>query len=211
MRSILPTGFSGCKRPLQGIPFVWYSFDDSDSRGVETMFERLLPHMRVNTIYNIDMDALQKQGIRGIITDLDNTLVGAKVPLATPELVEWLDHVRDLGFKVVIVSNNNQTRVSNFSSPLQIPFVHAARKPANKAFHRALKELGLPVEQTAVIGDQMLTDVLGGRRMGLFTILVSPIAPNDEGVMTRINRRIERIALYNLRKKGLWPEEEHKK
>lgn len=175
------------------------------------MFERLLPHMRVNTIYNIDLDALQKQGIRGIITDLDNTLVGAKVPLATPELVEWLDHVRDLGFKVVIVSNNNQTRVSNFSSPLQIPFVHAARKPANKAFHRALKELGLPVEQTAVIGDQMLTDVLGGRRMGLFTILVSPIAPNDEGVMTRINRRIERIALYNLRKKGLWPEEEHKK
>lgn len=69
------------------------------------MFERLLPHMRVNTIYNIDLDALQKQGIRGIITDLDNTLVGAKVPLATPELVEWLDHVRDLGFKVVIVSN----------------------------------------------------------------------------------------------------------
>lgn len=175
------------------------------------MFERLLPHVRVNTIYNIDLDALQKQGIRGIITDLDNTLVGAKVPLATPELVEWLDHVRDLGFKVVIVSNNNQTRVSNFSSPLRIPFVHAARKPANKAFRRALKELGLPVEQTAVIGDQMLTDVLGGRRMGLYTILVSPIAPNDEGVMTRINRRIERIALYNLRKKGLWPEEEHKK
>lgn len=175
------------------------------------MFERLLPHMRVNTIYNIDLNALKMQGIRGIITDLDNTLVGAKVPLATPELVEWLDQVRDLGFKVVIVSNNNQTRVSNFSNPLRIPFVHAARKPANKAFHRALKVLELPVEQTAVIGDQMLTDVLGGRRMGLFTILVSPIAPNDEGVMTRINRRIERIALSNLRKKGLWPEEERKK
>ncbi|MFC5651802.1 YqeG family HAD IIIA-type phosphatase [Paenibacillus solisilvae] len=175
------------------------------------MFERLLPHMRVNTIYNIDLHTLKQQGVRGIITDLDNTLVGAREALATPELVKWLDDVRDLGFKVVIVSNNNQTRVSKFAEPLNIPFVHAARKPANRAFHKALGLLNLPAEQTAVIGDQMMTDVLGGRRMGLFTILVSPIAPSDEGVMTRFNRMIERVALSRLRKKGLWPEEEHKK
>ncbi|WP_338044952.1 YqeG family HAD IIIA-type phosphatase [Paenibacillus lignilyticus] len=182
------------------------------SRGVETMFERLLPHMRVNTIYDINLHTLKEQGMRGIITDLDNTLVGAREPLATPELVQWLDDVRDnLGFKVVIVSNNNQTRVGKFADPLNIPFVHAARKPAGRAFTRALKELGLPAEQTVVIGDQMMTDVLGGRRMGLFTILVRPIAPHDEGIMTRFNRFLERIALSRLRKKGLWPEEEHKK
>ncbi|MCQ6558387.1 YqeG family HAD IIIA-type phosphatase [Paenibacillus mendelii] len=174
------------------------------------MFERLLPHMRVNTIYDIDLNALKERGMRGIITDLDNTLVGAKEKLATPELVDWLNVVRDLGFKVVIVSNNNKTRVSAFAEPLDIPYIHAARKPANRAFRGALTVLDLPAEQTAVIGDQMMTDVLGGRRMGLHTILVSPISPGDEGIMTRFNRRLEKIALFRLRKKGLWPEEDRK-
>ncbi|WP_028611340.1 YqeG family HAD IIIA-type phosphatase [Paenibacillus harenae] len=174
------------------------------------MFERLLPHMRVNTVYEINLDELHSRGVRGIITDLDNTLVGAKEALATPELIQWLDGVRSRGFQVVIVSNNNDSRVGKFASPLNIPYIHAARKPAAKAFRRALKVLGLEAGQTVVIGDQMLTDVLGGNRMGLFTILVTPIAPADEGIMTRVNRQIERIALIRLRKKGLWYEGEIK-
>ncbi|WP_336788560.1 YqeG family HAD IIIA-type phosphatase [Paenibacillus sp. MMO-177] len=174
------------------------------------MFERLLPHLRVNSVYDIQLDELYKKGVRGIITDLDNTLVGAREPLATPRLTQWLEQVRDYGFKVVIVSNNNRTRVSKFADPLGIPFIHAARKPANKAFHKALSVLGLPVEQTVVLGDQMLTDVLGGKRMGLYTILVTPIAPADEGIMTRVNRRIERFVLSRLRKKGTWYEGETK-
>jgi HAD superfamily phosphatase (TIGR01668 family) len=174
------------------------------------MFERLLPHLRVNSVYDIQLDELYKKGVRGIITDLDNTLVGAREPLATPQLTKWLDEVRDFGFKVVIVSNNNKTRVSKFADPLGIPFIHAARKPANKSFNKALSVLGLPVEQTVVLGDQMLTDVLGGNRMGLYTILVTPIAPADEGIMTRVNRRIERFVLSRLRKKGTWYEGETK-
>jgi HAD superfamily phosphatase (TIGR01668 family) len=80
----------------------------------------------------------------------------------------------------------------------------------NQAFRKAFEILGLREDQTAVIGDQMMTDVLGGNRLGLYTILVLPIAPKDEGVMTRVNRLIERIALRSLRKKGLWYEEETK-
>ena len=174
------------------------------------MFTRLLPNTIVNTVYDIDLHKLKEKGIQGIITDLDNTLVGARDPIATPELVAWLDVVRDLGFRVVIVSNNNQTRVSRFCDPINIPFIHAARKPANRSFRKALEVLELKPESTVVIGDQMLTDVLGGRRMGLHTILVTPIAPKDEGIMTRVNRQIERIALARLRKKGLWPEEDKK-
>lgn len=173
------------------------------------MFERLLPHLRVNSVYDIQLDELYKKGVRGIITDLDNTLVGAREPLATPQLAKWLKQVRDYGFKVVIVSNNNRTRVSKFADPLGIPFIHAARKPANKSFRKALSVLGLPAEQTVVLGDQMLTDVLGGKRMGLYTILVTPIAPADEGIMTRVNRRIERFVLSRLRKKGTWYEGEN--
>ena len=174
------------------------------------MFERLLPNMRVGSVYEIDLNILAAQGVRGIITDLDNTLVGAKEPLATPELVLWLDKVRDAGFSVVIVSNNNATRVGSFAAPLDIPFVHAARKPTQGAFRKALAMLGLDAKETVMIGDQMMTDVLGGNRMGLYTILVAPISPADEGIMTLFNRRIERIALASLRKRGLWYEEETK-
>ncbi|PWV98421.1 hypothetical protein DFQ01_11856 [Paenibacillus cellulosilyticus] len=174
------------------------------------MFERLLPNLRLNSVYDLDIEALARRGIKGIITDLDNTLVGAKEPHATPRLIEWLDKLHKHGFKIVIVSNNNNVRVSRFADPLGIPYVPLARKPSNKAFRKAFEILGLREDQTAVIGDQMMTDVLGGNRLGLYTILVLPIAPKDEGVMTRVNRLMERIALRSLRKKGLWYEEEAK-
>ncbi|AHD04855.1 YqeG family HAD IIIA-type phosphatase [Paenibacillus larvae] len=156
--------------------------------------KKLVPRLSVQSIYQIDLEKLWRQGIRGIITDLDNTLVGAKDPHATPELADWLGHVKQLGFQVVIVSNNREMRVSTFAAPLSIPFIFAARKPRNVAFHRALKMMNLRPEQTSVIGDQLLTDVLGGNRLGLYTILVQPISLADEGFFTRINRRIEKIA-----------------
>ncbi|AKG33905.1 YqeG family HAD IIIA-type phosphatase [Paenibacillus durus] len=172
------------------------------------MFERLVPKLRVNTVFDINLEGLYLQGYRGIITDLDNTLVGAKAPLATPELVLWFDKVKQLGFKLVIVSNNNMNRVSRFAAPLNIEFVHRARKPSNAPFHKAMKLMNLEPEKTIVVGDQMLTDVYGGNRLGLFTVLVLPISLEDEGLGTRINRRIEQIALTRLRKRGLWHEEE---
>lgn len=158
------------------------------------LLKKLVPRQSVHTIYDIDANHLWGFGVRGIITDLDNTLVGARDPHATPELIEWLNRLQKMGFKVVIVSNNNHGRVSAFAEPLGIPFIHRAKKPWNVSFHRAMKLLGTNARQTAVIGDQMLTDVLGGNRMGLYTILVNPISINDEGFFTRINRRIEKWA-----------------
>jgi len=172
------------------------------------MFKRLLPDRIVNTVYDIDLNELRDQGVRGIITDLDNTLVSAKTPLATPQLIGWLDMVKERGFQVVILSNNNSMRVSKFAEPLGIPFIPAARKPAGASFRRALQLMGLEADQAVVVGDQMMTDVFGGRRAGLRTVLVTPIALSEEGWGTRINRRIEKIALARLRKKGLWPEKE---
>ncbi|MCC3375642.1 YqeG family HAD IIIA-type phosphatase [Cohnella sp. REN36] len=174
------------------------------------MFQRLLPHQIVNTVYDIDLPKLKADGVRGIITDLDNTLVGAKTPLATPELIAWLDKVKQDGFQVVVLSNNNSARVSKFAEPLGIPFIPAARKPFSKAFREALRLLDLAPEQAVVVGDQMMTDVFGGRRMGLHTILVTPIAIGEEGWGTRINRRIEKIALARLRRQGLWPNKEER-
>jgi HAD superfamily phosphatase (TIGR01668 family) len=167
---------------------------------VKVLLHKFTPRQRVNTVYEIPLAELWLNGIRGIITDLDNTLVGAKEALATPELIAWLDEVKSMGFKVVIVSNNHKTRVSRFAEPLEIPYIHRAKKPTNAAFHKALEWMELSADQTVVIGDQMLTDVLGGNRMGLHTILVLPIELLDEGFFTKINRRVEKILLAMMRK-----------
>lgn len=159
------------------------------------MLKKLIPSEQVNSIYELDLDMLWKQGYRGIITDLDNTLVGAKAPLATPELIDWLKVVGQIGFQVVIVSNNQRTRVTKFAEPLSLPFIYRAKKPTHAAFRKALSIMSLEAEQTLVIGDQMLTDVLGGNRLGLYTVLVRPISPMDEGFFTKVNRTLEKAAL----------------
>ncbi|MDR0267937.1 YqeG family HAD IIIA-type phosphatase [Paenibacillus sp.] len=172
------------------------------------MFDKLIPKLRVNTVFDIDLEGLYAKGYRGIITDLDNTLVGAKEPLATPELITWFERVKQIGFKLIIVSNNHMERVAAFATPLNIEFVHQARKPTNAPFRKALSIMGLSGQETIVVGDQMMTDVYGGNRMGLFTVLVLPISIADEGWGTKINRRLEKIALKRLRKKGQWLEED---
>ncbi|WP_442603652.1 YqeG family HAD IIIA-type phosphatase [Paenibacillus sp. KN14-4R] len=165
------------------------------------MFTKLVPKQSARTVYEIDIQQLWNQGKRGIITDLDNTLVGAKDPLATPELIVWLDGVREIGFKVIIVSNNYHGRVSAFADPLNIPFIHAAKKPTSNPFHKAMELLGTSADETVVIGDQMMTDIFGGNRLGLYTILVDPITPKDEGVFTKVvNRTLEKVALRFMKK-----------
>ena len=174
------------------------------------MLEWLLPHQVAGTIYDIDLEKLRAEGVTGIICDLDNTLVGARVPSATPELAAWLERVRAMGFRVIIVSNNRRARVSRFAEPHGIPYIYSARKPVRTAFRKALALLGVEAGQAVVIGDQLLTDVLGARRTGLRVILVRPIAPAEESVFTRVNRLIERAALRRLTRRGLWPKEDHR-
>jgi HAD superfamily phosphatase (TIGR01668 family) len=155
-----------------------------------------------NSIYHIDLTELKARGIKAVIVDLDNTLVESNRPDATPKLVSWLNEVRKLGFKVMIVSNNNKTRVSQFANPLNVPYIHAARKPLSLSFLKAMKILGVSKDETVVIGDQLLTDVLGGNRVGLYTILVVPVS-EVEGFFTKLNRRVERFVFRWMERKGL--------
>lgn len=166
-----------------------------------------LPSEYVKNIYQITPQNLKERGIKGIITDLDNTLIEWDRPSATPELIKWFKSMNEGGIKVTVVSNNNEKRVKLFSDPLQIPFIHRARKPMTRAFRRALTSMQLQPEEVVVIGDQLLTDVLGGNRLGLHTILVVPVAQSD-GFATQFNRKIERRIMKNLKRKGLiqWEE-----
>ncbi|HJV44383.1 MAG TPA: YqeG family HAD IIIA-type phosphatase [Bacillota bacterium] len=166
------------------------------------MLKKLIPDLHVYSIFDIDIEALKQRGVRGIITDLDNTLIEWDRPDATPKLMDWLNGLRNQGLKVIIVSNNKQVRVSRFADPLGLPYIYGARKPKRTPFRDAIKQLGLHPKEMVVIGDQLFTDVLGGNRLGLYTILVVPVAQTD-GLLTRFNRLMERIALSWMRKKGM--------
>ena len=172
------------------------------------MLKLFLPSEHVKSIFDIDPEKLKEKGIKGVITDLDNTLVEWDRPTATPELIIWFDKLRANGILVTILSNNNEKRVRSFSDPLQIPFIHQARKPMARAFHKARKTMGLKLEETVVVGDQLLTDVLGGNRGGFHTILVVPVAQTDE-FRTKINRYFERKIMAFFKRKGMIEWEEH--
>ncbi|MEN1969330.1 YqeG family HAD IIIA-type phosphatase [Lentibacillus sp. N15] len=165
------------------------------------MLKKFLPDDHVKSVFEIHPDLLKQKGIKGIITDLDNTLVAWDVKDATPEIIQWFKLMEEHHIKVTIISNNNEERVKVFSEPLAIPFICSARKPLGRAFKSAAKNMNLNKEEIVVIGDQLMTDVLGGNFAGFHTILVVPIVQTD-GKITRINRKIERRILRYMRKKG---------
>lgn len=165
------------------------------------MLKKFLPDEHVPSVFDIDPDQLKDKGIKGVITDLDNTLVAWDEPDATEDIKGWFKKMSDHGIQVTIASNNNEARVKLFSEPLDTTFIHSARKPLSKAFKKAQKQMKLKKDEVAVIGDQLLTDVLGGNSAGFHTILVVPIVETD-GFITKFNRKIERRILNWMRRKG---------
>ncbi|WP_338470324.1 YqeG family HAD IIIA-type phosphatase [Niallia sp. XMNu-256] len=166
------------------------------------MLKQFLPSQHVKSILDINPSELKEKGIKGIITDLDNTLVEWDRPEATPLVMEWFEKMKQNQIQVTIVSNNNEARVKAFSDPLEMPFIFRARKPMSHAFIQAASRMNLKKEEIVVIGDQLLTDILGGNRSGFHTILVLPVAQND-GMATKFNRFVERRIMNWFRKKGL--------
>lgn len=160
-----------------------------------------MPNDYVQSVFQIDVEKLANSGFKGIITDLDNTLVGWDVKTPTKEIQEWFKKANDLGLTITIVSNNNEKRVSGFSKDLDVDFIFKARKPMGRAFKKAIQHMNIKPEETIVIGDQMLTDVLGGNNNGLYTIMVVPVKKTD-GFLTRLNRIIERRLLNYFKRKG---------
>lgn len=165
------------------------------------MYRFFIPDEYKNKVTDITPELLLKRGIKGVITDLDNTLIEWDRPDATPMLVDWFASLKDAGIQVVVVSNNNEERVRKFARPLGIPFIYKARKPMGKAFKKALQTLDVPKHEVVMVGDQMLTDVFGGNLKGLHTILVIPVAQSD-GFATRFNRLLERRIMKRLKQKG---------
>jgi len=154
----------------------------------------LRPAERVPTVFDIDLSALRARGIRGIILDLDNTIVPWGAREASPQLARWIAGARAMGFGLCIVSNNVGGRVTKIAAALGLPVVTGALKPRRTALRRALAAMGTTPQETGLVGDQLLTDILGGNRLGLHTILVRPQS-RREFLGTRVARMVERILL----------------
>ncbi|MFN3925024.1 MAG: YqeG family HAD IIIA-type phosphatase [Pseudarthrobacter sp.] len=162
----------------------------------------LRPHEYRPSIFAIDLERLKDRGIRAIMLDLDNTLVRWNDPDPTPQVQEWLRRVESLGLLPCIVSNNRGTRVQQFAERVGVPFIPRAIKPRRRGFLEAMNRLGVKPSETVVVGDQLFTDILGGKRAGAYTILVVPIHPK-EFIGTRVVRFVERQVLKRLQKDGL--------
>jgi hypothetical protein len=163
------------------------------------MFKKLYPDLYVNSIFDIDLIDLRDKGIEFLIVDIDNTLVSWETRSATKRVINWFQEVQKKGFNICIVSNATKDRVVKFNEDIRVQAVYRAVKPRKKAFLKALNKLNAVPNKTAMIGDQIFTDVLGGNRVGLYTILVVPISGN-EFIWTKIVRKVERMILRKMNK-----------
>ncbi|MCC5911475.1 MAG: YqeG family HAD IIIA-type phosphatase [Clostridiaceae bacterium] len=154
----------------------------------------LTPDIYVESVLHLDLQKLKDRKIKGLIIDIDNTLVAWDIKYASEKTKEWLLNLKKEGFEVCLVSNNTEDRVVKFNEELKLPAIHRATKPRRGAFKKAMKTMKTNINNTAVIGDQIFTDVLGGNRMGLCTVLVVPIE-SKEFWWTTFVRRVERHVL----------------
>ncbi|NMB34166.1 MAG: YqeG family HAD IIIA-type phosphatase [Clostridium sp.] len=158
------------------------------------MLKKFYPDLKLKAIGDVDLDFLARKNIKGIILDIDNTLVPEHVKRADKKVLRWIEKVKNMGFKLCIVSNASHKRVSKFNENLGLHAVHKASKPRSRSFIRAMDLMNTKPMQTAVIGDQIFTDIYGGNKLGIFTILVNPI-DKKEIIGVRLKRILEGIIL----------------
>lgn len=177
-------------------PPVTRIVDSSGDSGenVRSRTRGLRPDHAVRGLADVPLDLLAAWKVRGIIVDLDNTLVGYTELAVTPEVQAWLARAHAAGFRMVLLSNNFNVRVTAIGDALGIPTVANALKPLPTGFLRAMRLLGTRRHETVVVGDQLFTDVLGAKVVGLRTILTEPLMEHDFPA-TRILRLLERVVL----------------
>jgi len=156
------------------------------------------PKRTANSAYEIDYEGLYREGFRGILFDIDNTLVehGAD---ANDKAVQLFDKLKRIGFKTCLISNNSDERVSRFNSQINTNYIFKANKPSTKSLLKAIKIMGTRVDNTVFVGDQLFTDIYGANKLGMLTYLVKPIGPKEE-IQIVLKRKLERIVLYFYRR-----------
>ena len=162
------------------------------------MLKIFYPKRIADSSYVIDYQKLYDEGYRGIIYDIDNTLVehGAD---ASPRAIALIAKLKKIGFQVCLISNNKKERVDRFNREIKVKYIYNAHKPAARNFIKATKIMGTRIDNTVFVGDQLFTDVFGANRVGMMSYFVKPIGPKEE-IQIVLKRKLERIVLYFYRK-----------
>ena len=164
------------------------------------MLEMFYPDCEADSAYTIDYEALCRAGYRGVIFDIDNTLVPHGAP-ATDEAVSFFEKLRNMGMSTMLLSNNKEPRVKSFADAVKSPYIYKADKPARGGYERAMEQMGTQAANTVFVGDQLFTDVWGAKRMGIRNFLVKPIHPKEE-IQIVLKRRLEKIVLNSYHRRG---------
>lgn len=144
-----------------------------------------------SSVLHLTPEIIQKYGLKGLVLDVDETLVPIRAVSASLELQQWVEQIRPYA-KLWLVSNNlSVTRISGIAHSLNLPYFLGAAKPSRRKIREALKEMNLPVHQVGMVGDRLFTDVLAGNRLGMFTILVEPIVHPDVALRAHPIRNFE--------------------
>lgn len=161
------------------------------------------PDIYTQSIYTINYDKLLERGIKCLLFDLDNTCVPYIDKKPTKKLKEHFDKLKDMGFKVIIFSNSPKDRLEPFKKYLNVDCCAKAGKPRKNKFLKVLKLYNLNLPDVAIIGDQLVTDIYGGNKVGITTILVNPMS-NIDMPFTKIHRFIEKKQIKKMNKKGIF-------
>ena len=165
--------------------------------------EKFLPDIYQKSIFTIDYKKLLKSGIKCLLFDLDNTICPVNIKKPDKKTIDLFEELKDMGFKIIIISNNTKARVAPFKDILNVDAAHSSGKPFKHKYNKIMKIYNFKDSEIAAVGDQIITDVYGANRMEFTSILVNPISPSD-GFATKFNRFIERKIMKRLAKKGLF-------
>ena len=162
----------------------------------------LSPRLMLSKMIDITPELLRSLGISALLLDIDNTMTTHDNPVPAPGVTEWIARMQTEGFKLVVVSNNSEERVSPFAELIGLDFVSKGAKPLPSGFRRACEKLDIQPRCAAVVGDQIFTDILGGNLLGAYTILTEPYQLEDMPFF-KVKRALEKpvIAGYRRREK----------
>lgn len=163
------------------------------------MLESFYPKQQLESVYDIPYEVLYKKGIRGVIFDVDNTLVPHGEP-ADDRILELFQRFHRLGMNTCLLSNNKEPRVSAFAYQVASPYIFKGGKPSVRGYHKAMELMGTDKKTTVFVGDQVFTDIYGANRAGVYSYLVKPIHPKEE-IQIVIKRRLEAVVLFCFRQK----------
>ena len=158
------------------------------------LVERFYPDEYLDSTYSIDFAELAKKGYRGVLFDIDNTLVPHGAP-ADERAKALFARLKAIGFRCCLISNNQKPRVEMFNKDIQVDYVYNAHKPSTRNYLRAMEIMGTDRRSSVFIGDQLFTDIWGAKNAGLRNILVKPINPKEE-IQIVLKRYLEKIVLH---------------